>query len=377
LHTFTVCLGGTRRALRFLSIRDASGVARGLPCASFVMLVTHRAALVAFLVFSVFSVFSAFSSSAQADEPRSYAEAARRTRVRDTRRYGAVSVWVEAGAHEVSSPYGSVSPMERRWLAVDAHGGRVTVRRPGDATHTIRLDLETDDLLRTTIDDASTRREGALAATLTAITVTAATSAVLGELACEPDAGPCDRRTWIGVLGGIAGGLQLVAGILLGSQSDGLDVERHRDARVRRFHPHARGFTVTPALFHGLAAGLTLGVIPFLALQTPSIDVEGPWDALGPGMVAMLATPFLVAMAGELGGGRGQLWAAVVGLDRRWLVGHGHRPARRGGDGRSFERTAWSDRREHALRGRRHPRLCPQRRHRPSVTIRAPPRPSP
>jgi hypothetical protein len=278
------------------------------------MLVTHRAALVAFLVFSV------FSSSAQADEPRSYAEAARRTAARDPRRYGAVSVWVEAGAHEVSSPYGSVSPMERRWLAVDALGGRVTVRRPGDATHTIRLDLETDDLLRTTTDDAGTRREGALAATLTAITVTAATSAVLAELACEPDVGSCDRRTWIGVLGGIAGALQLVAGILLGAQPDGLDVERRRGERVRRYHPHARGFTVTPALFHGLAAGLTLGVIPYLALSAPSLGVEEPWDALGPGIVAVVATPFLVAMAGELGGGRGQLWAALVGsITGGWL----------------------------------------------------------
>jgi hypothetical protein len=76
---------------------------------------------------------------------------------------------------------------------------------------------------------------------------------------------------------------------------------------------------VTPALFHGLAAGLTLGVIPYVAMQDPSLGVERPWDALGPGMVAMAAAPFLVAMAGELGGGRGQFWAALVGSIAGWL----------------------------------------------------------
>lgn len=282
-------------------------MARALRCTSPVTLTDLRAALLVCLA------FLALAPTAQADEPRSYAEAARRTQVRDPRRYGAVSVWVEAGEHTVSSAYGTVSPMERGWLAVDARGGRITVQRPGDAAHQLTLDLETADVLHTASEDARARREAALAATLTAISVTAATSAALGELACEPDTGSCDRRTWIGVLGGIAGALQLVAGILLVAQPDGTELERRRGDRVRRFHPHARGFTVAPALFHGLAAGLTLGVIPYLALQTPSVGAEGPWDALGPGMVAMLATPFLVAVAGELGGGRGQLWAAIVG----------------------------------------------------------------
>jgi hypothetical protein len=310
LHALTLCRSGTR------ALPSKCGdlrVAHGLRTTSLVTLTPFRAALLTSLFFAL------VSQTARAQEARSYAEAGARTTMRDSRQYGGVTVWIESGGHEVSSTFGRVSPAGRSWLLVEASGARLTVQRPGDAAHNVRLDHQTGDVLLTAIDDASARREGGLALTLTAMTVTAATSAVLGELGCVSDAASCDRRTWSAVFGGIAAGLQFMAGIILWAQPDGLDIERRRGRSVRRYHPHARGFTVTPALFHGLAAGRTLGVIPYVAMQDPSLGVERPWDALGPGMVAMAAAPFLVAMAGELGGGRGQLWAALVGSIAGWL----------------------------------------------------------
>lgn len=235
--------------------------------------------------------------------------------------YGAASVIVHTGEHAVRSGTVELAPMSVDRVPVTLPVATLWVGTRGERPHRLRLALDANDELEiVTVSRDDGRLSGLVTLALGGALSLGASLAVGLTATCRPSFGGADCARPIGaaIVGSIAGVTALAAGFVLLGQPDAIHVDVRGARGLRRMRPHGRGFTLAPAILLGVHGVSLIGVLPFIFLEEPGRAPE-PWNALIPGMAAMVAAPLLVSLGGELGGGHGSVWAALIGSLAGWL----------------------------------------------------------